>query len=370
MPGQSVGGKKTPGQPFQTTAKQWNDLVEAAEWVKAHKGATSLAAGSPREWKRRSGIVKVKNVGANDRSQFEIVGITDSIFDPGVAATLAEYKREPSLQVRRPTCDHVSRFAVLLEPCNAGDIADAVISGVVQCLVNVTDADDDFADIVPDDSTQLESVAVSGSAQIMVREFPGSTGPMWCLVRLSNNLPFTHADCVSTSTTIPPTTTPEPTTPTTTIPPPTTTDGTGTTIPPTTDTTGTGTTIPPGTTTNTTGTTGTGTTVPPDPTTTGTTTPEPPVSTTTPEPGTTTGTTGTTTPPPGTTTDGTGTTGTGTTGTVSCPSFLCSGDCQVSFEVVTDVTCTDGSIVVTKATLCMSTNEVDLPDPVTTTGGA
>lgn len=315
---QQISGKKSPGDPFQTTARQFNDFVDAAEWVKNKRGSGSTA-GNAREWKKRSGIVKVKNVGTENRSQFEVCGVESTpLFDPAVAHTLAEFKREPSMKVRRPKCEHASKFVVLLEPIPAGAVGDAIVSGVVQVQVEICNEDDEFADIEPQDATKLVSVTGTGGAQILAKESAG-TGLKWCLVRLSNHSPLDV--CVSTSTTSPPTqTTDEPTTQEQTTP----TTGTG----------GTGTTPEPGT-TGTTGTGGTGTT--------GTGTTEEPGTTTTP----TTGTTGTTT---------------------ECPPFLCLGDCMVSFEVVTDVRCVDGNIVLDKATLCMSTAEVVLP--VTTTGGA
>ena len=83
--------------------------------------------------------------------------------------------------------------------------------------------------------------------------------------------------------------------------------------------------------------------------------------------------TGTTDGTTATFTTGTFTTGTGGTGTIdpACPPFLCLGACQVSFEVVTDVRCEDGNIVLDKATLCLGTDEVILPEPSTgTTDGA
>lgn len=294
---QQISGKKSAGDPFQTTARQFNDFVDASEWVKANTGAGTRAA-HPREWKKRSGIVKVKNVGSETRSQFEVCGIEETpLFDPADPNTLPEFKREPSLKVRRPKCEHASKFVVLLEPLLAGAVGDAIISGLVQVQVEICNETDEFADIEPQDATKLVSVTGTGGAQIIAKESAG-TGLKWCLVRLSNNSPFDV--CVSTSTTSPPTqTTDEPTTQEQTTPTTqegtTGTDGTGTT-----GTGGTGTTQEA---TQTTGTGGTGTTQEGTTGTGGTGTTGTGGTGTTEEPGTT-GTTGT---------GGTGTTGTGTT---------------------------------------------------------
>lgn len=58
----------------------------------------------------------------------------------------------------------------------------------------------------------------------------------------------------------------------------------------------------------------------------------------------------------------TGTTVTTTTGTTAeaCPPFDCGDECDVSLEVVTDVQCIGGAIVVTKTTICLRSDQVDL----------
>jgi len=363
----AAGKKKKAGDLLVIPAADWNDFLDAAAANKASGvGGPSKTSSSDQKF---SGLVKVRNIGSETYNQFEVVGLRDVVFDPTDSNKLPEWKKNPVVfEVGRPRCEDVAKFAVLIEPIIEGEVGFATCSGVVQVLIDIEDESHEFADIIAEDRAKLVSLS-AGSAQILHKASAG-TGERLCIVRLSNA--NTQDVCVSTSTEVPPTTTEEPptTTPTTEEPPPTTdgtTDGTGTTgEPPTTTGTGTGTTVPPGTTT---GTTGTGTTVPPGPTTTGTTTPEPPVSTTTPEPGTTTGTTGTgtTVPPPGTTTPEPGTT---TTGETLCPGFNCIGDCQVSFEVVTDIRCEDGNIIVDKATLCLSTTQVDQDTFATTTAGA
>jgi len=377
--------KKAPGDPLKIPASAYNEFVDAAA---AHKRALLASTpGNSRGLGKESGIVKIKNVGSTDLNQFEILGITDSLFDPENADQLSEFKRNPvTLKGTRPNCDHVGKFVVLLEPAQEDVIARAVISGVVQVQLQVDDEDHTYADITPADASKLTTVDGEGSAQIIWK--PAGTGLKWAVVRISNSL---SADsCVSTSTTEPPSssTSSDTTDTTTTEPPSTTTD---TTEPPstttgTTDTTTTeesssssstttGTTDEPGTTSSTTtpepGTTSSTTTTEDPSTTTDTTEPPPGTTTSTTEepPGSSSTTTSTTEEPPSTTT---GTTGTETT-EVPCPPFACSGDCDVSFEVVTDVRCVDGTIEVDKATICLSTSQLDvdtLEIPSGTTAGA
>ena len=394
-------GKKAIGDPFQTSAKQWNEIIDAAEYVKTQR-QTGITAGARQGNTRQAGIVKVKNIGP-DRSQFDIVGLPEPIFDPAEAVELAEFRREVSFDARRPLCEHVAKFGVLLEPINEDAVGLAVVSGVVQCLIEIDEESHRFADITPLDATKLTSLATGGAAQILWKE--SGLGEKWAIVRISNGIP--DETCVSSSTTTDTSETSDTTSGTTGTTPTTGTETTGTETTATattgTGTTGTGTgttgTATTGTGTTGTGTTGTGTTG------TGTTGTGTTDTTATDGTGTTTtGTTGTgTTQTTGTATtatittdttatDGTGTTTTGTTvsattstsqtnttdttttGTATtatgdgCPPFVCIGDCVISFEVVTDVRCEDGEIVLDKATLCLGTDEVQLPTATTTAG--
>lgn len=302
-------GKMSPGDPLTDfRAADFNDFRDAAEWFKEH--FIQATRSDRRQHFKQSGLVKIHNKGTENRKQFEVMAITDSLFDPSTDED--EFKRNPvSVEGRRPHCEDVGKFVICIEPIakdgDPGDVGLAVISGVVQVEIEIEDSSHEYADITGGDATKLTSVE-DGAAQILWRK-PG-LGKKWAIVRISNSLEA--ISCVSTSTTTTPTT---PTTPT---------GGTGGTG------TGTG-----GTGTGGTGTGGTGT-------------------------GTGTGTGGTGT---GTGTGGTGTggTGTGTTGTTAppCPPFICEGDCDVSLEVVTDVECVDGSIIVTKCTICLKSSQVD-----------
>ncbi len=361
------GRKIHKGEEFKgINTRDWNSFLDAAEYIKSITGP-GTSRGRTDHYKKRSGIVKVKNGSGQDLSQYNVVGFDDdsSIFDPNIFPN--EFRREPSLVGQIPNCvDHVAKFGILLDPINSaspGNIGDAVVSGVVQVRILVCDEDHDFADIKDNDPTRLISVASLGGAQILSKQ-PG-LGTVWAIVRLGNKQVDTVCVSTCTTTTGTTTTTPTTTTPTTTTPTTTTTgtEGTGTGGTGTT-TTGTGTTGTETTPTETTGTitTGTGTT------TTGT------ASTSTGTTTTGTGTTGTGTTPTettGTITTGTGTTGTGTVtgGTGTCPPFSCDGDCQISLEVVTDVFCDDfDGIIITKNAICLNTQNFN-PDTITETVG-
>ena len=361
------GKKIHAGDEFKgINARDWNSFLDAVKFLKNSTGAGTRGS-KPQTFKRNSGLVKCQNGTGTDLEQFHVVGFNSSLFNPAVHP--AEFRRLPVAMIgATPTCDHVGKFGIMIDPANSaapGNVGECVVLGVTACRVLMCDTTHEFCDVKVNDPTRLVSVANPAGAQILAKE-PG-LGTVWAIVRLSNKPE--NAGCVSTCTTTSQTTTT--TTPTTTTP---------TTQTTTTPTTGTGTTTTPttGTGTTTTGTTGTGTTTPT--TGTGTTTSTPTTGTVTTGTGTTTPTTGTgtttgTTSPTtgtGTTTPTTGTgtttptTGTGTTSSVECPEFDCSGDCSVSVEVVTDVTCADDGIVVEKTTICLNSGAVSVP----TTGGA
>lgn len=199
--GQPSGGKIRAGQPFRgINAADWNSFLDAAAWIKQNETVNKKPTINTH--KRRTGIVKVKNGSGADRSRFDIVGFDNAgyIFDPGDDSQLDGFKAEVSLIGVEPTCDHLGKFGVLVEAITSatpGNIGDAVVSGLVQCRIEVCDSDHEFADVLDGDSTRLISVQNPAGAQIIAKE--GGTGERWAIVRLSNR-PEAGV-CVSTCTT-------------------------------------------------------------------------------------------------------------------------------------------------------------------------
>lgn len=301
-------------------AETWNQMVD---YVQALKDQALGVKGTRRKDDIKSpGLVKVITDHDEAFDQFNIVGLDEAAFPPGSSpgsTDVAFRQFPPQFRVVAPTCMHVGKFAVLLEPLAAKteDVtpsALAVASGVVQCKVFIDSSSHQFADVDPSDSSRLISCE-TGSAQILWKPVISVGHTRMCIVRLSNSGDTT---CVSTTQTTVEETTEEGTT------------GEGTTGEGTTGegTTGTGTTGE--------GTTGTGTTD------------EGGGSTTTTDEGG-----GSTT----TTEEGGGTTTTG-----ECPPFECGEECEVSLEVVTDVSFDTGTceLTVTKTTICLRSDQVDL----------
>lgn len=299
-------------------AASWNEIRAIVNQLKEQLLGNKVPKGTSF---KHSGIVKVLNVGGSTLDQFDVVGLREAAFDPTGGAR-AFLQNPVVFKGSRPNCDHVGKFAVLLQPIKDGEVGLAIASGIAQVQIEIENEDHLFADITPDDASKLTSCE-NGSAQILWH-VPG-TGKRWSVVRISNS-PDGPA-CVSSTTT-----SMETTTGTTGTEEGTT--GTGTTGE---GTTGTG----EGSSTTTTGEGGTGSST-----------------TTTDEGG---GGSSTTTTGEGGT--GTSATGEGTTTTTSeCPVFDCSGECQVSIEVVTDVTfdLDTCELTVTKSTICLPSSQVSL----------
>ena len=305
---QPSGSKIKTGDPFKgIPAADWNSFVDAANYVKDKTG-TGIRPGSVNSTGRSTTVVSCKNSTGVDLKQFHIVGFNARahLFNPKIYPS--EFRRKPMLVGSKPTCDHVGRFGVVIQPMTTAapnNIGEIAISGIVACRVLICDSSHEYCDVLDDDTTRLISVSTPAGGQIITQE--AGLGEKWCLIRLSNKPEA--AACVSTCTTEILTTT-------------TTTTGT--------------------TSTSTTGTTGTTST------------------------STTTGTTGTTTP-------------------TTCPSFVCSANCEVSFDVVTEVCChpVTNVLKISYATICLPSSQVSLgitadqcststaaPTTTTTTAGA
>ena len=169
------------GDPLRIPASSYNAFVDAA---KDFQTRSIKQGAAPERSARHSGIIFVRNMTQSDRARFDILGISapvfsstdnpesfqnDVVFDGVTPATLGNA--------------HVGRFVVLLEPVKAGGVAQAMISGVVVCQVNIVADGDKFADISDGDSSCLKSGS-TGAAQILWK--PSGTGTMWAIVRLGN----------------------------------------------------------------------------------------------------------------------------------------------------------------------------------------
>lgn len=129
---------------------------------------------------RSASIVRMRNDSGSAVVRFGILGISGSAFDP--ATELAAFQKQVVLSGVVPTAEahSLGRFAICAEPIAAGRIGAALVAGISQVKVNVSDASALFADVYANDATRLKSVA-NGPCSILYKQ-PG-TGDKWAIVK-------------------------------------------------------------------------------------------------------------------------------------------------------------------------------------------
>ena len=164
--------------PTKFSAGAWNSLMLMAEEYFA--GEPGVDSPGDVRVPLPPGVIWIKNDSGDDCPTFSVLGVDDMLVNPN--QDLDQFRFDPTFVGVSPADpDHVGRFAILLEAIADGDIGRAVISGAVAVQVDVQSQDDQFAEIVDDDTTMLESGG-GGSAQILWK--PSGTGKLWCHVRV------------------------------------------------------------------------------------------------------------------------------------------------------------------------------------------
>lgn len=179
-----AGGLVNAGQKLDRnlSAREWNDVRAK---VLGAQTATLLGAAGPSD--ARDGIIRILNQTGQGLDQGAVVGLKDPLILPSentfeFGSTLCFNGVVPTDGSGEST-DYRGQFAVLLEPCGAGDIAAAIVAGVTAAKLSVTAAGDKFADIKHDDVTALKTGS-SGSARVLWKE-PG-TGEKFGVVILGS----------------------------------------------------------------------------------------------------------------------------------------------------------------------------------------
>lgn len=171
--------KLSAGEKLKTIPREaYNAMVDAAT---AEKKRRRGVTGSGGEQSLHSGICYVQNATGDDLDRFSVVGIGDPVVDPsddedifaGSIRLTGDTPADP---------DHVGKFAILLRPAPDGDTALALVSGITHVKLNVSDEDDEFAEIDDGETDELKTGA-TGSAQILWKE-SGTGSGKWAIVRL------------------------------------------------------------------------------------------------------------------------------------------------------------------------------------------
>jgi hypothetical protein len=170
------------GEKLKIAAETFNTMIDAALDFKARQ------QGRGQDAQRRfyqSGIFPVRNASGTDRDQFDVVAVGSPIIGP--SDNLPEFKNRPALEGATPSGalvgGDIGRFGILQEPCKAGEIVSAVISGVTVAKVYVTAEWHEKADVRNGACASLIS-AEQGSATILWKE--SGLGLRWAIVRLDD----------------------------------------------------------------------------------------------------------------------------------------------------------------------------------------
>jgi hypothetical protein len=171
------------GDPLAIPASTFNTFVDAANDYLARQREQSQKA-TPAG--RCAGIVLVRNDSGAARERFEVLGVSAPVFTPGV--DLDAFKNTRALVGVTPTDPgHLGKFVILLEPVPAGELAQALASGVCPVRLDVKDEQDGFADVNDGTCVTLKT-GPKGAAVILWKE--SGTGQKWGVVHLAGSGPM------------------------------------------------------------------------------------------------------------------------------------------------------------------------------------
>jgi len=173
--------RATPGGKLEIPAAAWNACLDAAE-ANRRKGGD----GEPITQTRQADIVLVKNTSGADVGRFGVLGIDGVVFTP--TDSLSGFQERFALRGTTPALPaHAGKFVVCLEPIAAGKVGRAYVSGTCAVQVDMRKSDDAFCTPIAGDRAKLRSGA-QGTARILYRE-SNAAGVTWCVVRLGDASP-------------------------------------------------------------------------------------------------------------------------------------------------------------------------------------
>ena len=133
-----------PGQPGHISADAYNAAMDAA---RAHRQAGPLAGHGAALASADHDVIWVRNNTGSALAQFSAVALGTPIIVPG--DNESEWKQRVTFEAGTPAVGDRGEVAVVIERIPAGKIGRAVKNGVVQCKVNVLNANDQYADLTP-----------------------------------------------------------------------------------------------------------------------------------------------------------------------------------------------------------------------------
>jgi hypothetical protein len=173
--------KVRPGQPLRITAKAWNRVLDTVS-------TRPEFVGEEGAYGRINHVIQIKNTTSSAVPKWGVLLITGVVNDPSVGeASLAQYQDIPILKGSTPSESTAGKFVVAVEPIAAGKIGRAAIDGVVQCKVEIANADDKFVRCKA--STAELKTGSSGDGLILWKQ-AGTGTNKWALVRLGASRPL------------------------------------------------------------------------------------------------------------------------------------------------------------------------------------
>jgi hypothetical protein len=175
--------KPMPGDFFRLPAEAVGAMLDAA---RAHRLGQGLGSERPPPEHDDASVILIQNDTGSALQANQVVGLNNPIFQPVGDERLQTFRQIIGMQGVIPSVpDHTGLFAVTLEPIPSECIGQAVVSGPVAVMIDVQDADDQWADVAGGITGHLTS-GPSGSAQILWKQ--AGTGPLWAIVRLGAGL--------------------------------------------------------------------------------------------------------------------------------------------------------------------------------------
>gem|GEM_PF-2241186 len=179
MDGSNTFKKVRDGEKLRIPARTYNAMIDAAQDY-ANRKSDRIQSGH--SGAVPSNIVLVKNTSGVAVGRLCVLGISNSL----ISVSSNQFKEQMAFVGVVPlTASHGSgRFVITVEPIAHNSLGRAIVTGVCQVQINVTDGNHSFADITNNDVTKLTS-AETGPATILWKE--AGTGTKWAVIRFGGS---------------------------------------------------------------------------------------------------------------------------------------------------------------------------------------
>jgi len=183
-------------EEFSVRADTWNAFLDAAI---AERARANNIKSDDIVTNTNNGIIRIRNQSGVDQAQFAILGLAGVIITP--STNEPEFRSRFAFNARLPGDaelgpDNEFKYVILQEPIKAGDIGKGMISGTTPVRMIRIVSTDDYANVVPGETTFLVS-GHSGSARILyfdpltalgVVQFPINDGQRITIINASGEI--------------------------------------------------------------------------------------------------------------------------------------------------------------------------------------